>query len=248
MGDSLIARLLRSRGAHLRRGLRLTATQAGEVDGLKWIPETPKTPGPGEVEIQVRATALNFADVLKVTGVFPEAPFGMELAGVIASVGEGVHEWKAGDAVVAIGPESHATRVIRDARFVAIRPQGLSFEAAAALPAAYMTAWQALVRIGGLRAGERVLIHAASGGVGLAAVEVARRIGAEIFATAGSPEKRAYLESLGIRHVFNSRTSEFAEAILERSNGAGVDVVLNSLTGEFIPKSLGGSRGWWTLP
>jgi acyl transferase domain-containing protein len=162
LGDSLIPRLVRSQGARPRRGLRLTATQPGEVDGLKWIPETPQTPGPGEVEIEVRATALNFADVLKVTGAFPEAPFGMELAGVIASVGEGVREWKAGDEVVAIGPESHATRVIRDARFVALKPQGLSFEAAVALPAAYMTAWHALTRIAGLKAGERILIHAAS--------------------------------------------------------------------------------------
>jgi acyl transferase domain-containing protein/thioesterase domain-containing protein/acyl carrier protein len=221
-----------------REETRLTLLEPGEVESLEWVAEPVKQPGPGEVAISVRATALNFADVLKASGAFAEAPFGMECAGVITALGEGVEQFSIGDEVVAIGPESHATRVIRDVRFVALKPEMLSFEEASTIPAAYMTACYALHDCARLRPGERVLIHAASGGVGLAAVEIARSLGLEIFATAGSPEKREFLRSLGIQHVFDSRQLDFAEGVLEATGGQGVDAVLNSLTGEFIPKSL----------
>ncbi len=236
LGADLIRRLSKRRAGS---AARLRLFEPGEIESLQWTPESPAAPGGGEVEIHVRATALNFADVLKATGVFPEAPFGMECAGVVTAVGPGVKGLRVGDEVVAIGPDSHATRVIRDARLVAAKPEGLSFEEAVTLPAAYMTAWYALHRAGNLQRGERILIHAASGGVGLAAVQVARQVGAEIFATAGNTEKREYLKSLGIRHVFDSRTLAFADEVMQRTGGAGVDVVLNSLTGDFIPKSLG---------
>jgi acyl transferase domain-containing protein/thioesterase domain-containing protein/NADPH-dependent curcumin reductase CurA/NAD(P)-dependent dehydrogenase (short-subunit alcohol dehydrogenase family)/acyl carrier protein len=209
----------------------------GDVDSLTVRPAERREPGPGEVEIRVRAAALNFADVLKAAGVFADAPFGMECAGVIERVGAGVTELCPGDEVVAIGPDSFRSHVTRDARLVAPKPAFLSLEEAATLPAAFMTVWYSLEHVARLRRGERVLIHAASGGVGLAAVQVARLAGAEIYATAGSKEKRAFLEGLGIRHVFESRSLAFADEVLARTGGAGVDVVLNSLTGEFIPKS-----------
>jgi acyl transferase domain-containing protein/thioesterase domain-containing protein/acyl carrier protein len=216
-----------------RAPLRLDIVKSGEIDSLSWTASAETHPGPGEVAIEVRATALNFADVLKATGAFAQAPFGMECAGVIAAVGSGVTHWKPGDEVVAIGPGSHATRVLRDARLVASKPASLTFEEAVTAPAAYMTAWYALQHAGGLKRGEKILIHAAAGGVGLAAVAIAQAAGAEVLATAGSADKRAYLNSLGVRHTFNSRTLDFA------SEAGPVDVVLNSLTGDFIPKSLG---------
>jgi acyl transferase domain-containing protein/thioesterase domain-containing protein/NADPH-dependent curcumin reductase CurA len=217
--------------------VHLEIGEPGDMDSLRLVPEERRQPGPGEVEIRVQATALNFADVLKASGVFPEAPFGMECAGIIERVGPGVEDLRPGDEVVAIGQESFRSYLVRDARLVTRKPSFLSMEEATTLPAVFMTAWYSLHHVAKLRRGEKVLIHAASGGVGLAAVQVARLAGAEIFATAGSPEKRAHLASLGIRHVFDSRSPGFAQEIKQRTRGAGVDVVLNSLTGEFIPAS-----------
>jgi NADPH:quinone reductase-like Zn-dependent oxidoreductase/thioesterase domain-containing protein/acyl carrier protein len=239
LGADLIEQLRKSEATQTNREpVRLEIAEPGNIDSLTVRADERRQPGPGEVEIRVCATALNFADVLKAAGVFAEAPFGMECAGVIERTGPGVSEFRPGDEVVAIGPESFRTYVVRQARHVARKPAFLSTEEAVTLPAAFMTAWYALNDIGKLRRGEKVLIHAASGGVGLAAMQVARLAGAEIFATAGSKEKRAFLASLGIRHVFDSRSHGFAQEIMRRTRGGGVDVVLNSLTGEFIPKSL----------
>ncbi len=124
------------------------------------------------------------------------------------------------------------------AAFVARRPAALGDEEAAGIPIVFMTALHAIDRLARLGAGERVLIHSAAGGTGLAAIQLARRAGAEIFATAGSPEKRAYLQELGIEHVMDSRTLAFADEIMERTGGEGVDVVINSLAGEAMLKSL----------
>lgn len=240
LGAQLIERLRATAPSGVETApVQLAIGRIGDLDSVQLRPLERRAPGPDEVEIQVRAAALNFADVLKATGLFPDAPFGMECAGVVQRVGQHVRAWQPGDEVVAIGPGSFCSHVVREARFVAPKPTGLSFEAAATLPAAFMTAHYALHTVGQLRAGERVLIHTASGGVGLAAVQVAQRLGAEIFATAGSPEKRAFLEQLGIRHVFNSRTLDFAEAMQQRTGGRGVDVILNALTGDFIARSLG---------
>jgi acyl transferase domain-containing protein/thioesterase domain-containing protein len=217
--------------------LRLEIAAPGDGETVQVQPDARTDPGPGEVEISVRAAALNFADVLKVTGVFPEAAFGMECAGQIERVGPDVAGFRPGDEVVAIGPESFRSYVMRDARLVAHKPEFLSMQEAVTLPVAFMTAWYSLHSIGKLQRGEKVLIHAASGGVGLAAVQVARLAGAEIFATAGSKEKRAFLASLGIRHIFDSRSLDFADEVLKRTRRKGVNVVLNSLTGEFIPSS-----------
>ena len=142
-----------------------------------------------------------------------------------------------GDEVLAVAGGSFASHVVAKAEFVQPRPAGMSAEEGAAFPIAYLTAEFCLGQLAGMRAGERVLIHAAAGGVGMAAVRLAQRAGAEVFATAGSPRKRELLRSLGVAHVIDSRTTAFAEAILAQTDGAGVDIVLNSLTGEAIDAS-----------
>jgi len=165
-------------------------------------------------------------------------PFGGECAGVVAAVGERVKRFKAGDPVIAaFAVGSLAKYVCVDQSNVVVKPLQLGFDQAAALPIAFLTACYGLFHLAGLKSGEKILIHAAAGGVGQAAVQVAQMIGAQIFATA-SPGKWDFLKSLGIKHVMNSRTLDFAGQILERTDGQGVDVVFNSLNGDFIEKSL----------
>ena len=225
--------------------LRLDVGQQGSLDSLVLRAERRRTPEPGEVEIEVRAASLNFRDVLKAHGIYPtlddSMPFwlGDECAGLVTACGEGVRDLRVGQEVVAAAPGSLADRACTPARFVLPKPEGLSFQEAATIPIAFATAYHALHDLGRLAKGERVLIHAAAGGVGLAAVQVAQWLGAEIFATAGSEEKREYLRGLGVRHVMDSRSLAFAEEVLDATGGRGVDLVLNSLAGEAIAKSLG---------
>jgi myxalamid-type polyketide synthase MxaB len=222
---------------------RLEVPKPGILDALELRETERKKPGPGEVEIRVRAVGLNFRDVLIAMDLVPpvleDSPdVGFECAGEISDVGEGVEGLEIGDSVVAFAPSCLGSFVTTGASFVMPKPERLSFEEAATVPIAFVTAHYALSYLGRLTEGERVLIHAAAGGVGQAAVRIAQRRGAEIFATAGSAEKRAFLESLGIEHVMNSRSLDFADEVMELTGGEGVDVVLNSLAGEFIPKSL----------
>jgi NADPH:quinone reductase-like Zn-dependent oxidoreductase/acyl transferase domain-containing protein/thioesterase domain-containing protein len=234
----LIERLKRRDAAMEPMPQRLEIGAPGKLDSLALNRCRRPAPGPGEVEIRVSAAGLSFSDVLKATGVLPDKPFGMECAGVIERLGPNVSGFRVGDEVVAIGPDSFSAFVLRDVRWVTLKPRGLSMEEAVTLPAAFMTAWYALHHVGRLRAGEKILIHSASGGVGLAAIQVARSLGAEIFATAGSSEKRAFLKSLGIRRIFDSRSLDFADEILHLTKGKGVDVALNSLTDGAIAKTL----------
>ncbi len=142
-----------------------------------------------------------------------------------------------GDEVLAVAPFAFGTHVLTRAELAVPKPPQWTFEEAATLPIAFLTAAYALEHLGHLSAGERVLIHSATGGVGLAAVQLARRAGAEIFATAGTPEKRDYLKQLGIQHVMDSRSLAFADEVREQTGGRGVDVVLNSLAGEALVRS-----------
>ncbi|MDI3287042.1 type I polyketide synthase [Polyangium sp. 15x6] len=223
---------------------RLEIGAPGQLDTLARRRISRREPGPGEVEIQVHASGINFRDVLTAMGVRPDDPrgeseLGMECAGTVTAVGEGVREFGVGDEVVAVAPGSFGSFVVASAALVAPKPPEISFEEAATVPIAYMTAYHALNRLGHLDRGERVLIHAATGGVGLAAIQLARRAGAEIFATAGSPEKHAYLRALGIQHIMSSRSTTFADEVLEITANRGVDLVLNSLTGPAMTASLG---------
>ena len=195
----------------------------------------------------IRSAGLNFKDVMLAMGLLPEEvaegkltgiALGMECAGRVVAVGEGVQRFDVGDDVIACGPGCLASHVTVDARLVVRKPDHLSYEEAATIPIAFLTAYYALHYLGRMQRGERVLIHGASGGVGLAAVQLAKRCGAEIFATAGTTTKRQLLQALGVPHVMDSRSLAFAEEVLELTRGEGVDLVLNSLAGDAISKSL----------
>jgi acyl transferase domain-containing protein/NAD(P)-dependent dehydrogenase (short-subunit alcohol dehydrogenase family)/SAM-dependent methyltransferase len=220
--------------------VRVDPAKRGTLDHLQLVRSQRRRPGRGEVEIQVAAAALNFRDVLNVLDLYPgeAGPLGAECAGHVVEVGEGVVEFARGDAVMAIAKGCLCTHVTTAAALVAPKPARLTMQQAAAIPVAYMTARYALNQVARIRTGESVLIHAAAGGVGLAAVAEAQRAGAEVFATAGTEEKRAYLRSLGIPHVMSSRTTDYVREIQDLTAGRGVDVVLNSLTGEFIAANL----------
>ena len=222
---------------------RLEISRSGLLDGLTFRASERQRPVPGAVEIKVAAASLNFSDVLKALGLYPglpdgTVPVGIECAGTISALGEGVEGLVVGDEVVALAPFSLGTYALTPARFAVKKPARISFEEAATIPLVFLTAHWALNGMGHVASGERVLIHSATGGVGLAAIQIARNAGAEIFATAGTPEKRALLALLGIEHVMDSRTLAFADEVMMRTAGKGVDLVLNSLAGEALTRSL----------
>ncbi len=223
---------------------RLTTLRPGTLDSLTLRPLRRRHPDAQEVEIEVLAAGLNFSDVMKALRIYPglsdgPVPLGIECSGRVTAVGAGVQGLRVGDEVLAVAPFSFSSHVTTRADLVALKPPQLSFEESATIPLAFLTAAYALEDLAHLSAGERVLIHSASGGVGLAALQLARRVGAEVFATAGTPEKRDFLSGLGIEHVMDSRSVAFADEVMERTGGQGVDVVLNSLAGEALVRSVG---------
>ncbi|MBX7116111.1 MAG: SDR family NAD(P)-dependent oxidoreductase, partial [Myxococcaceae bacterium] len=233
-----------------RAGYRLEITEPGTLEKLTVRASPRIAPGPGELEIEVKAAGLNFKDVMFAMGLLAQddvlpmyrgGALGIECAGRVSRVGPGVSDFKPGDEVVAANVAQSMGNfvIVSAAGVVAPKPSCMTFEEAAASAVAFFTAEYALSHMGHLAPGERVLIHGGAGGVGLAAIQIAQAIGAEIFATAGTPAKRAYVKSLGVHHVLNSRSLEFADEIMRITRGEGVDVVLNSLAGEAIPKSLG---------
>jgi NADPH:quinone reductase-like Zn-dependent oxidoreductase len=228
----------------VRRGEPFRLEVGGRtIEELVYRPARRRPPPPGFVEVEVEAAGLNFSDVLKAIGLYPGitdavVPLGIECSGRVSAVGAGVEEWAVGAEVMALGPHCFGNYVHTPAHGLTAKPAGLDFESAAAVPVAFSTGWYALHTLGRVRSGDRVLIHAAAGGVGQAAVQIARQAGAEVFATAGSPEKRDFLKSQRVRHVFDSRSLAFADAIRQATDGRGVDLVLNSLPGEAAARSL----------
>ncbi len=242
----------------LRRGLpprwatatdavALTTEQQGGLDSLGWQLAAPRPPGPGEVAIDVHASGLNFRDLMWAMGLLPEEAltdgfagptFGLECAGIISAVGAEVADLAVGDRVAGFAPAALSTQVTTAAHAVTRIPLETSFTAAATIPVVFVTAVYALGTLAKLMPGELVLIHAAAGGVGLAAIQYAKHRGAVVIATAGSEVKRAFLRLAGADHVVDSRDLGFADAVRAISGGAGVDVVLNSLSGEAMEQSL----------
>lgn len=247
-----------------RFGLRLVAVEApaqplgkdamqvlqsagGALDNLAWERHPRLAPQADEVEIAVETAGLNFRDVMFALGLLPDelleggfagATLGLEAAGIVTRIGAAVHDLRPGDKVACFAPASLATHLVTKRFAVAKLPDGVGFAAGATLTAAFFTVTYALSHLAGLRRGERILIHGAAGGVGIAAMQYARHVGAEIFATAGSDEKRDFVRLMGADHVLDSRSLNFAAQIRTLTGGEGVDVVLNSLAGEAMLQGL----------
>ena len=236
-----------SRMAHGDEAYELELTAAGSFDNLQFRECARIAPGPGEVEVQIAASGLNYKDVLKVMGVLSDTvtrdtwsgrTLGLECSGVIVRVGPGVSPEMVGREVQGWTAGGFRRYLTAPQEQFAPRFAGHSLAQAAAAPVVFLTAYYGLKEIARLEPGETVLIHAASGGVGLAAIQIAHAMKAKVLATAGSQEKRDYLRSLGVEHVMDSRSLDFVDEILAITGGKGVDVILNSLTGDALRKSI----------
>ncbi|MGQ4807051.1 hypothetical protein NKDENANG_00389 [Candidatus Entotheonellaceae bacterium PAL068K] len=240
-----VARLVRYQEPTEGRGLstpcRLEVAARGTLDNLQLQPLARRPPTLGEVEIRVRCTGLNFIDVLDVLDLLPfrrDHELGSECAGEVVAVGDDVTQYQIGDRVLAVATGSLSQYVTVNTSLVAQLPDSRSFEEAATIPINFLTAYYALHHVAGISAGDRVLIHAAAGGTGMAAVQIAQAAGAEVFGTA-SPGKWEALNAVGVTHLYNSRTLDFADQVMADTHGQGVDILLNSLTAEgFVEKSL----------
>jgi NADPH:quinone reductase-like Zn-dependent oxidoreductase/acyl carrier protein len=219
---------------------QLAITQRGVIENIELQSLAIRPPGPGQIQIKIETTGLNFRDVLNVLDMYPgdPGPLGNECAGRVVAVGDGVDRFKIDDQVLAITPQAFCSHVNTLADLAALKPETMSMEQAATIPITFLTAQYALEHIGKIKVGDKILIHSAAGGVGMAALQVARRAGAIIYATAGNPQKRKMLRSMGVELVMDSRSLDFAEQIMASTHGEGIDIVLNSLTGEFIAKSI----------
>ncbi len=229
-------------GQTLRLGFKLP----GQLRNLHWERVSQATLADDDIEIAVKATGLNFRDVMYTLGLlsdeavengFVGPSLGLEFAGLVIRTGRQVTAFKAGDQVVGFGPASFSNRVLTKANAIAAIPNAIGYAAAATIPSTFFTVYYALHHQARLQKGEKVLIHGAAGGVGIAAIQIARWLGAEIYATVGSDEKRDFLRLMGIEHIHDSRSLSFAEEILAKTNNRGVDVVLNSLAGEAINRN-----------
>jgi len=226
---------------------RLEIDRPGAIDSVR-LHEVPQPePGPGELVVRVVASGLNFRDVLRSLGVLPAAAFrhdpdpdamGIECAGIVVACGEDTEGFAVGDEVIALAGSAHGSRAIAVAALSVAKPPNISFEQGASILNAFVTVEYALHDVARIEPGERLLVHSATGAVGLVAIQHAQRLGVEVFATAGSPEKRDHLRSLGVAAAMDSRSLAWADEVLERTDGEGVDVVLNALSGEALAKGL----------
>ncbi|MGQ5640641.1 MULTISPECIES: SDR family NAD(P)-dependent oxidoreductase, partial [unclassified Streptomyces] len=219
---------------------RLDIREKGSIDSLELVPVDRTEPlGEHEVRIAVRAAGMNFRDVLNALGMVATPALGLEFAGVVLETGSAVTHLRAGDRAMGLALGAFGTEVRGDGRLMTRLPGTLTFEEGATVPLAFLTAYYALTELGGLRAGEKVLVHAAAGGVGMAAVQLAHHLGAEVYGTA-SRAKWPALHRLGLpaARIASSRDTGFERQWLDATGAAGVDVVLNSLAGEFTDASL----------
>ena len=225
---------------------RYTPSKSGLSETGSWIENQRPELRENEMEVEVRALGLNFRDVMLTTGMMREGmiysgllgdQIGMECAGLVTKVGANVKDFKVGDRIAACAQGTAAKYAKVQSDHAAQIPDFMSFDEAATLPVVMLTAWEAIITRGQLQEGESVLIHAATGGVGQAAVQIALLQGATVYATAGSEEKRKLLLDQGVTAVFNSRDLQFSEQLLKATNGRGVDLVLNSLSGKAIEHS-----------
>lgn len=225
------------------RPLRLSIGKPGQLDSIRFeADDAPERPllQPDEIEIDVRVSALNFRDVMSIMDMIPSPTLGIEAAGLVRRVGSDVSDLAVGDRVALIGNDAHASVMRGKASHAFKMPDAMTYEEAASLPIVSYTAWYALVHIAKARKGQTVLIHAGTGGVGQAALQLARHLGLEIFTTVSSDEKRQLVHGkYGVAkdHILGSRDLGFAHDIMRLTNGRGVDIVLNSLAGEALRRS-----------
>ncbi|KAF2143954.1 uncharacterized protein K452DRAFT_316749 [Aplosporella prunicola CBS 121167] len=227
--------------------LRLTIGKPGLLDTLRFVPDERLLPPleEHEVDIQVKATGLNFKDIMASMGLIPQQGLGLEASGTVIRVGTKATSFKPGDRVCTMQPLQlgcHATKIRVDYRGLAKIPDSMSFEEAASVPTVHSTAYYAFVRAAKLRKGQSVLIHAAAGGVGQAAIQLAKYLELIIYVTVGTDDKRRLItEQYGIpdEHIFNSRDASFVKGINRVTGGRGVDCILNSLSGELLRASWG---------
>ena len=244
-GSRFVARLARSgveaAGMPIPEApYRLIIEKKGTFEDLKFVSFEPPKLGAQEIGVKVLSAGLNFRDVMGVLDVYPgeAGPLGGECIGEVIELGSEVTDFQVGDVVmVPLTSSCMSTQTVTDAKLANKVPANLSVNEASTIPVVYCTALHGLKNLAKLKKGERVLIHAGAGGVGLAAIYIAKHIGAEVFATA-SEKKRDYLHKIGVEHVFDSRSLDFAQQIRNVTGGEGVDVVLNSLAGEFITTSM----------
>ena len=254
-GERLVPALDRYRdapsvGLTLPTDAILSRSDANTLESVRWVAAPVAEPGPHEVRLRVLLTGVNFRDVLLALGMYPgnDAPFGAECVGVVEALGSEVTDLRVGEKVFGLAPASMATSVVVPAAFLAPVPADISDTQAAALPVAFLTAMYGLYHIARIGPGTTILVHSAAGGVGLAAVQLVQRAGGIVFATAGSDAKRDHLRALGVKRVFDSRSVSFGDAVLAATDGRGVDVVLNSLSGDFIAASVRTlATGGWLL-
>ncbi|CAK9102638.1 unnamed protein product [Durusdinium trenchii] len=248
----------------VRAPIRLNMPFRGALTGLKPVPQTRQPVVLGSVQLRIRAVGLNFRDVLNVMGLYPgdPGPPGADCAGTVLDVGERVDHLRIAEDVFGEAPGCLSTYCVAPSSLLTQKPPSWSFEEACTMPVIFVTVEEALGDLARLKCGERVLIHAAAGGVGLVAIQYAKYVGAEVFATAGAEEKHQYLRSLGVKYITSSRNgSKFEEDMtnfLAKDGAAGVDVVLNSLShDDYISRSLAclksggrfieiGKRGIWS--
>ena len=226
---------------------QIVTTANGDIDVLKVQAKPDPTPRDDEVVIRVRAAGLNFADILARQGLYPDGPpkpcvMGYEVSGVVDAVGKDVNKSFAGKSVVAMtrfGGQSEMIAVKATQMFE--KPEKLTFEQAAAIPVNYLTAYALLVVMGSLHEGESVLIHNAGGGVGLAALDIAKKIGAVTYGTA-SQGKHKFLADRGLDHAIDYRKQDWQPQLMQLTNGHGVDLIIDPIGGANFKKSYGALR------
>lgn len=226
---------------------KLDFTTPGQLKNLIWKKSNRRELSDEEVEVSVQAAGVNFRDVMFLMGILPDEAIengfagptlGLEFSGIITRTGKNVQNLTPGERVMGFGSACFASHVITRQSLLAKIPASWTYELAATIPTVFFTVYYALIELAKIKKGERILIHAGAGGIGIAAIQLCKSIGAEVYATAGSDEKRDFVSLLGADHVFDSRSLDYAEQILSVTNGEGVDVVLNSLSGEAIRRNI----------
>ena len=216
----------------------------GKPESMAIAEDTTPRPGPGEILIEVHCAGINRPDVLQRSGRYPPPPgaspiLGLEVAGTVAALGEGVSEWKVSDRVTALVPGGgYAEYCVAPASHALPVPDSLDMAQAAALPETWFTVWANLVDLGRLKAGERLLVHGGSSGIGLTAIQLARHLGVTSLVTVGSEEKARFCRDFGADHAINYREADFVEAVKAHTCGEGVDVVLDMVGAPYLQKNL----------